>query len=358
MNQKYIRMLMNNILQISLVLLVIIIIVSIIFYKYQNYISILSENDIPLVDFPFKNMFDDENKLLNIILISAPFREKIHEDNYELYKSMGLSFCGISSYINFPGHIKNPYEDRYHEEKNHDYPSMVDAWLHCFRSPPVNLQTSQLPLLRLCESDLKDFEKFKPDPSIKKEYDFMYVCLQDNETCQNGWQSYNRNWYLAKKCLEIMCGEFKLKGILVGRTNCEFTNKCDGIVKTIPQLDFDKFQIELQKCKFLFVPNISDASPRILTEAICYNIPVLVNYNIMGGWHYVVSGVTGEFFINDRDVGSALRSLTTNLHGYYPRNYFIKNHGKKKDGKRLAQFLISHYPSINNKNMKYATIAI
>jgi hypothetical protein len=210
----------------------------------------------------------------------------------------------------------------------------------------------------LTESDLKDADAYKPDPAIAKEYDFMYVCLQDNDKCEPGWQSFNRNWDLAKECLEIMCGEFGLSGVLVGRTNCEFTKKCNGIVKVIPFLEFDAFQQEMQKCRFLFVPNVADASPRVITEAICYNMPVLVNRNILGGWHYVKPGVTGEFFTSKRDVVPALRKLTTNLNAYAPRRHFMRHHGKHRDGRRLAAFLKQHYPDLNNKRMKYATITI
>ena len=235
---------------------------------------------------------------------------------------------------------------------------MVSAWLHCFRDPPINLRQSGLPLMLLAESDLKDADAYKPDPSIKKEYDFMYVCLQDNDKCEPGWQSFNRNWDLAKQCLEIMCGEFGLRGVLVGRTNCEFTKKCNGIVKVVPFLEFDAFQKEMQKCRFLFVPNVADASPRVITEALCYNMPVLVNRNILGGWHYVEPGVSGEFFTNKTDVRPALRSLTTNLNAYAPRRHFMRHHGKHRDGRRLAAFLKQHYPNLNNRRTKYATITI
>ena len=235
---------------------------------------------------------------------------------------------------------------------------MVSAWLHCFRDPPSNLRQSGLPLLLLTESDLKDVDAYKPDPDIAKEYDFMYVCLQDNDKCEPGWQSFNRNWDLAKQCLEIMCGEFGLRGVLVGRTNCEFTKKCNGIVKVVPFLEYDAFQKEMQKCRFLFVPNIADASPRVITEAMCYDMPVLVNRNILGGWHYVEPGVSGEFFTNARDVVPALRSLTTRMNAYAPRRHFMRHHGKHRDGRRLAAFLKQHYPNLNNKRMKYATITI
>jgi hypothetical protein len=314
--------------------------------------------DVPIVSSPFKNLFDDQGQPLNVILIAAPFRTEEDEQTYEKYRSQGLSFCGISSYINFPGHIENPYEDRFHEERGHDYPAMVSAWLHCFRDPPTNLQRSGLPLMLLAESDLKDADAYKPDLAIVKEYDFMYVCLQDNDKCEPGWQSFNRNWDLAKQCLEIMCGEFGLRGVLVGRTNCEFTKKCNGIVKVIPFLEYDAFQREMQKCRFLFVPNVADASPRVITEAICYNMPVLVNRNILGGWHYVEPGVTGEFFTNKTDVRPALRSLTTQMNMYSPRRHFTRHHGKHRDGRRLAAFLKQHYPALNNRRMKYATITI
>ena len=99
----------------------------------------------------------------------------------------------------------------------------------------------------LSESDLRDGNSNKPDTSIKKEYDFIYICLNDNDKCTPGWQSYNRNWELGKQCLDVMCGKYKLKGALVGRENCEFSNLCSGIVKVHPFLDYHSFQKELQK---------------------------------------------------------------------------------------------------------------
>ena len=326
--------------------------------KKTDMFEIEDENGVPTVTFPFKNLFDDNGKKINIILLAAPFRKKEDEEKYELYKKKGLSFCGISSYLNFPGKIDNPYEDRFHEERNHDYPKMCSAWLHCFREPPDNLKKSGLPLLLLAEADLKDTEAYKPNPEIKKEYDFIYVCLKDNDKCEPGWQSYNRNWDLAKKCLVTMCRDHDLKGIIVGRENCEYTDLCSGIVKVLPFLPFDEFQRELQKCRFIFVPNIADASPRVITEALCYDIPAVVNYNILGGWNNIVPGVTGEFFTNENDISEALESLTNYSSKYTPREWFLQNRGKEISGEILAKFLIQHYPNINNKNKKYATITI
>lgn len=316
--------------------------------------STLDENDIPNVAFPFKNLYDDQGKKLNVILISAPFREKAHEDLYKSYKEKGLSFCGISSYLDFPNPIINPFEDKYHVEQGHDYVGMASAWLHCFQNPEYIKPLGKLPHMLMTEADLKDVKNVKI-PSVEKEYDFLYCCLSDNEQCTPGWQSYNRNWDLAKKCLEVMC-EMGLKGVLVGRKNCEFTEKCDGIVKVFDFLPYHEFQEQLQKCRFLFVPNISDASPRVITEAISYDIPVLVNRNILGGWHNVVPSVTGELFSSEKDLPIALYNLKKG--GYKPRKWFIENRGKEISGSKLAEFIIATYPNINNKKMKYATVTI
>ena len=72
------------------------------FYKKNEYFI---ENEVPDVPFPFKNMYDDKGKKLNIIAISAPFRSKDHEDLYQKYKNDGFSFIGISSYLDFPNYI-------------------------------------------------------------------------------------------------------------------------------------------------------------------------------------------------------------------------------------------------------------
>lgn len=328
-------------------------------YKCSNRALEFYENaSIPNVEFPFKNLFDDKGNKLNIILISAPFREEKHEKLYEEYRQKGLNFCGISSYLEFPSKISNPHEDRFHEQRGHNYLNMVSTWLHCFREPSPEIVQSGLPYMLMTEANLKCTETYKPDPKIKKIYDFIYVCLKDNDKCDPGWQSENRNWNLAKKCLVVMCRDFGLKGILIGRQSCRFTEHCLGIVEVIDFLKFDEFQKKMQECKFVFAPNITDASPRILTEAMAYNIPVLCNYNILGGWDNVMAGVTGEFFTSENDVSYSLEKLTKNYDKYTPRDWFTHNRGKKISGAILADFLIRNYPNINNKNMEYATVSI
>jgi hypothetical protein len=361
-----------KIISLTTVLIILALLIGIWYYKLQKPIQERFDNEdstdvvtpsskprkdaVPDVSFPFKNIRDDKNNKLNIIAISAPFRESEHELLYESYKSSGMGLLGLSSYLNFPNKIENPYEDRFHEDRKHDYIGMVSAWVYCFRDPGQKLQYSGLPLLQLTEADLKVPEHYKPDSTIAKEYDFIYICLDDNDKCDPGWNWYNRNFDLAKKCFVVMCGTYNLKGVIVGRTNCELPPECEGKITTKPFLQFHEFQKEMQKARFLFVPNIYDASPRVITEAMLLNLPVLVNKNILGGWHNVIPGTTGEFFSTEYDIGIALDRITNPETQYQPRKWYVDNRGIYNSGVQLADFLKKHYPDLNHPEMKYASI--
>lgn len=309
--------------------------------------------DVPTVQFPFKNLFHQNGQKLNVILLAAPFRNEEHMQLYEKYKKRGLSFCGISSYLSFPEAIDNPHEDTYHSKEKHDYTKMVSAWLHCFRTPSDKIK--KLPHLLLAEADLKDVKSCIPEPGIQKEYDFMYVCLDDNDKCLPGWQSYNRNWELAKKCLPLFAKQ-GLKGLIIGRLNCDYDEEAHKEMVHKAYLPYHQFIREMQKCRWLFVPNVSDASPRVITEAMCYDIPVLVNSAIFGGWNNVQSGRTGEFFTDETDVLPALEKMK--IATYSPRKWYTEHRGKQVSGKALAQFLVQHYPSLNYSDLEVATISI
>ena len=320
-----------------------------------------SNGDVPDLEFPFKNIRDEKGQKLNIVAISAPFREKAHEEKYAAYKNAGLNILGISSYLEFPNEIHNPFEDQFHKERKHDYVSMASSWLYCHRDPGYKIQYSGIPTMLMTEADLKNPDHYQKDPAIKPEYDFIYICLDDHDKgtegeCKPGWNWYIRSWDLAKRCLEVMCEKFHLKGVIVGRSNCEFTEKCNGIVKTIPFLEYHNFQKELQKCRFLFAPNGSDASPRVIVEAMLYDKPVLVNYNIVGGWHNVISGVTGETFTSEYDVEMAIQKILSNYDKYTPRKWYTENRGIHHSGQKLAKFLKETYPNLNHPDLVHAYI--
>ena len=156
-----------------------------------------------------------------------------------------------------------------------------------------------------------------------------------------------------------MCGKFGLKGAIIGRENCEMPKSCNGKIKILPFLKYHDFQKELQKARFLFVPNITDASPRVITESLCYDLRLLINYNILGGWKYVTPE-TGEYFSNENDIVPALNKLLKNMNKYTPRKHFVENYGKEISGKKLCHFIKHNYQNIvpAANTLEYVTITI
>lgn len=75
--------------------------------------------------------------------------------------------------------------------------------------------------------------------------------------------------------------------------------------------------------RVLFAPNLHDASPRVLAEALCLDVPILVNRHIVGGWKYVHSE-TGAFFDSIDNVVPAFRDIINGLQrgDLHPREWF------------------------------------
>jgi len=343
------------------------------------------KDGVPSVSFPFRNLLDEKGRRLNIILLTAPFREPEHRRLFAEYRRRGMGMCGMSSYMEFPIPVRNPHDTGFATSgsptgrpEDDDYVGMVDAWLHCFRPEMVaEARLDRRPHLLLTEADLADVglregaefcgARKDRDPSACK-YDFIYVCLQDNDQCTPGWQSHNRNWELALRCLPILCGSpsgsggFGLRGLIVGRENCSELKLLDEDVRSrishLKFLPYWEFQDHLQKSKFLFVPNVSDASPRVITEAMGYDVRVLVNRHIVGGWHNVVSGVTGEMFEDERDLPRVLGRLLDpdRYAAYRPRRWFAENRGKERSGRILASFLRAHFKNLNRPDVQIASL--
>jgi hypothetical protein len=294
---------------------------------------------------PFLNILDDKGRKTNIVFITHPFSRDDCIENYNKGKEHNMQYLGISSYCDFPAIISNPHDamhDPKHKAWTYNYYELCKGWCHCFREPAKYGIPPSFPQILLSESDFAKYNKHQPKPDVKKEYDFIYVCLKDNDKCEPGWQSYNRNWELAEKCLKIMCEKYHLKGLLVGRINCKLPSKCHTLMEQTDFLQYNDFISKYPKCRFAFVPNQLDASPRVMTEAICYNMPVLCNYNITGGWKYITEK-TGEFFNRDgsnsgEDFEDALKTFLQKFDTYTPRDEYIKHHKEEDEGKRLLDF--------------------
>ena len=324
----------------------------------ENFITLPSLDSAAFVP-----VYDNKGRKLNISLISKPFGL---DSDYKLYLHNidKYIYLGITSYMEFPYIPSNPIDnyileqDTTEQNVNHAYNlemyfKLCEGWLHCFRNPIEYIPTK--PMALISESDFVNYNVLKPDPTVKKEFDFLYSCPKVNETSDcNDWVSHNKNWELALKCLPILCLKFKLRGLLVGRKGCPLPDGCDKYIETTGWLDYNNNIKLYNKCRFIFIPNERDASPRVLTESLAFNLPCLVNRNILGGWKYVDSEHTGEFFTNETDIEASLNIFLGKFDKYTPRQYIIDNYGPINAGKNLKKFIFDNFKDrvLNENNEK------
>tara|TARA_B110001469_G_scaffold96690_1_gene93013 strand:- start:464 stop:1582 length:1119 start_codon:yes stop_codon:yes gene_type:complete len=349
----------------AFIILVMLIILKINGYEYdhegfENNTTDIVSREVPKLKRPFVNLFDQQGRLLNVFLISKPFsgdeQNKIYLDNKD-----GNIYLGVSSYLEFPNKVSNPFEDFTENYKKYRYKEITKGWIHCFKNPE-GMFPPQMPLLFSSESDWTDCNYIKPDPKItEKKYDFIYICLKVDEKLDkcDDWATYNKNWELAQKCLDVMCNKYKLKGLLIGRKGCKLPKGCHDLMETTNMVKYGELRELYQKSKFIFLPNEKDASPRVLTEAMCMNIPTLINKNILGGWKYI-NDKTGQFFTDENDVGQNIEIMMNKLKNneYEPRKYFVENYGPIASGKKFKTFLYKHWGdqiNIPESEVEYVT---
>ena len=295
--------------------------------------------------FPFRYFTDENDRVLPFVAVTGFFREKEAEDRYHEYIKNGIHVFGITAYKSFPNRAKiDSTEGEYERNDKFDYIGNIRDWLCCFYDSKENGFTERNRIVDISESDFYNAEDDLV-LSVPKKYDFIYICNKDADNCPlDGWNAFNRNFELAKKCFPIMCFEFGLKGLVVGRENCglekEEYGKC---LEVIGWLDWGKLQEKMREAKFLFVPNIYDASPRVVAECITKNLKVLMNRNIMCGFKYV-NYDTGELFNDETDVRDALKKLIAKPTTVSPKKWWSENHSQEKSQKRLRDFLADGYP--------------
>lgn len=312
--------------------------------KSEESLTVVNK-EVPKMSRPFVNIYDQKGRKINIILISKPFSGDHHNKKY-LDNKNGNIYLGICSYLEFPNMVSNPFEDFTENYKKYKYKEITEGWIYGFRNPADYFPKS-MPTMFASESDFTDCNYVKPDSKYtEKKYDFIYICLKVDEKkdlCDD-WATYNKNWKLAQKCLKVMCNKHKLKGLLVGRKGCELPGGCNDLMETTNMIKYADLRYKYQQSKFIFIPNEKDASPRVLTEALCMNIPVLVNKNILGGWKYI-NDKTGQFFTDENDISKNIDILMNGIENkqYTPRKYFVENYGPRRSGERLKEFVYKHW---------------
>ena len=331
---------------IILICNVIIILLSKLKQKLTNIENIPDFNNKDNRHFPHRYFTDNNGKVLPIVAVSAPYRDDEQKDKYYFYESLGIFIIGITAYKNFPNKIIDHTEGDYNKKDDFEYTSKIKNWLCCFRNPEYYGFTSNNNLLDMSESDFYNAEDYT---DVQKEYDFIYICNKDSDDCPlDGWNAINRNYDLAIKCFPILFNEFKLKGLIVGRIGCGLEELYGDRVEITDFLDYFVLQDYMKKSKFLFVPNIYDASPRVVAECLTKNLPVLMNINIVCGFKYI-NDKTGVLFSDEGDFKASLTKLLENIKNntISPREWWRQNYSQEKCQKVLRDFLYKNN-NVNN----------
>lgn len=349
-----------NTFSLLLLLLFVCVIVLCVFFIYNKYILEADEIEpftansveeyLPRLEekrkerpFPFRFMQNKDGKLLPIVFVSAPFRDDNAKELYLEFVRNGVVIIGITAYKSFPKLIRDNTEGDYHLKDDFDYVKNIKNWLCCFNNPKqYGLDPEVNNIIDMSESDFYDIDM----SNTPKKYDILYSCPDEDESksCnKNGWNAINRNFDLFLRCLPILVYEYKLKICIVGRSGCGLEEKYGSHIERNDFLNYFEFQDKMKQSRFLIIPNIYDASPRVVTEAISKGLLVLMNRTILCGSKYITHD-TGELFTDEHDIRYALDRLLEKEHSVNPREWWTKNYGKSHSAKRLRDFIVKCYP--------------
>jgi len=343
-------------------LIIIFLLVFFILYKlFINGEHFTEKKNEKKLDRPWVNLYDNNGNILNVALLSRPFYKNNDEEIYNKSIKDKFNILGISSYQEFPNQPYNPkdgYNDTTNKYNYKKWINMCKGWLHCFRNPDDYLPKNMKREL-ISESDFIDCQIHKENKEVKKKYDFLYICHRDDlKNCsKTEWVAYNKNLELAEKCINILCKKKKLKGLLVGREGCKIEGCTNLNIDYTKKLDYYDLVKKYDECKIIFIPNVHDASPRVLCESLAHNLRCLVNKKLVGGWKYV-NEETGEFFNDENDFEEKIDTILNNYDSYSPRDFFVKNYGIKNAGKKLKDFIYSIFGDkidIPKENIEYVT---
>jgi len=79
----------------------------------------------------------------------------------------------------------------------------------------------------------------------------------------------------------------------------------------------------MRTSKIAVYPGDRTSNPAAMWECVAAGLPIVVNENIKGGKHLVVSGITGELASEDNFL-EVMRRVLANRKHYKPREYFME----------------------------------
>jgi glycosyltransferase involved in cell wall biosynthesis len=204
-----------------------------------------------------------------------------------------------------------------------------EAWAHCFRDPDRYLPPGRPRMLMSGSDFVPERQAWRvacADGRPPKRWDLVYSCLP---TWLNELQ---KNWDLGRACL-LALARAGARVAVVGRAGLPGLPDHPNL-DYLPQLPWSEMMRVTAAARMAFLPNWWDASPRVITEALAVDVPVLVNRQILGGWKYVAPE-TGGFFDDEADVVEAFWAV---LDGpLQPREWLLASgYGQDSAARRLA----------------------
>jgi hypothetical protein len=279
---------------------------------------------------PFQRVLTADGQPSRWVLVHGPIVTLEQQEQFAQLRRSHHRFAGMSSYMTFP----QPEPEIISGGSGRDaldYEAVCEVWCHCFREPDKYLRTD-IPRACISASDFTDYMRVSPEafgvPKYNEDTEFIYAGARE------GWKREAKNWMLAGQCVSRLCRDLGLRAFVVGTPDSQFPARSE-IFFSVP-LPWTQFLTRLSRARFLFVPNVLDASPRLLAEALCLNVPLVVNSSILGGWKYV-NRFTGVFFDNEQDVVSAVSDRLQQT--FSPRDWFRANYGPYLAGQRLLRLL-------------------
>lgn len=271
-----------------------------------NIYSFDSFNDIELKYPFFKLVQKTSGADVKVVLVGASLYEGDREKLFMLM-THGYMVMGVQSYRSWP--IFNQWEhdtdsriaslDRPMKEIMKDFA----GWLHNQPNPAPHFH-GMLPRINYAESDLQwsMTKHFFPKNATweVKDVDVCFVNVGNSS-----WHTDTKNYSLAMDAFDLLIRDTNYKLMMIGRQPPEHML---GIVDYVEFLPFEDFLRVLARCDILFNPAVSDASPRILTQALYLNSAIIVNKYIAGGSKYV-NEQTGELIAELEDIIPAIQAI-------------------------------------------------
>ena len=301
--------------------------------------------------FPFRYFTDGSDNVLPIVAVTGPFRDDKAKHRFNEYKEKGIHIFGITAYKSFPNNkMFGEEEGEYERKDDFNYVGEIKNWLCCFSNKETYGFSIFNNVVDISESDFYNAETEDKVKVKDKKYDFIYICNKDDDKCPlKGWNAINRNFDLALKCFPILCNELQMKGLIVGRVGCGLEKEYGDKMEVVDWLDWHILQEKMRESKILFVPNVYDASPRVIAECITKGVPVLMNRKILCGSKYITYE-TGELFTDEIDLKSAVTTLQNRMFKISPKRWWSENYSQERSQKNLQKFIADAFPGSDSLN--------